>query len=113
MPWVAFWALGRCASGHNDKEVQYIWYDQDPNRDPMSRECTYDYAGEIVPHWMQGGERGYQFGYEVLEGLPPEIRKKLLEEYQERMRHDERMIQKILEAPTTSWSESDLKISEH
>lgn len=103
MPWVKFWAATNCPSRRDDSEpdhVEYVWHDEpiDEN-DEKTRDIMKDDAHERAPSWMQGLERGYRYGWEVLDPLPNEVRLKLIKSYERRKYHVEKMLA-ILEGRT-------------
>lgn len=88
MPWVEFWASTNCGSGISPKEKTYEWYGKIP-----SDESLKDDAKEFVPSWMNGLERGYKYGFDVLEKLPENIKLTLIKQYESQKRYAEAMIE--------------------
>ncbi len=91
MPWIRFWVGSNCPSGHNSEDSRYEWFDVAPSEDSLE-DSAQDYASES---YLWHSERGCRYGFEVLEALPEEVRKKLIREYEGRKRYAEVMLDRL------------------
>jgi len=95
--WIRFWHQSRCASGHNDEESSYEWFDEDSPDDHLKEE-----ADERVPHWRKMAERGYGYGFERVTELPEDVRKKLIKSFERRKAYADKMLDILLATPVKS-----------
>lgn len=56
--------------------MEYDWYPGDR----LNKESLEDEARERVPSYIQGTERGYRCGFNILKELPSDVREKLIKE---------------------------------
>jgi hypothetical protein len=85
--WIKFWAIQKTANGEGPPEEKYIWHDKLPSKDELE-----DYAEELAPEWMQHTERGFKYGWEVVDPLPEEIRQKLALKWIDEIKRARRML---------------------
>lgn len=78
MTWVRFWSHGMCGSGINPPEEFYEWYDKTPEQLDAREAEMLDTAREYVPSWMEGSERGFEYGWEIVRVVTPEVRAMLI-----------------------------------
>lgn len=97
MPWVRFWASANCSSGLSKQETTAIdWFDT------VEESNLESWADEYAPSYITGSERGYRFGFEVLDPLPEETKLKLIKRYQRDLQHADKMLGLLLGNPAAS-----------
>lgn len=79
MTWVRFWCQSRSAAGPGDHLDRIEWFDPPPLGETYNDETMLDIAREYGEStWMRDNERGFDFGWEVLDPLPENVRQKML-----------------------------------
>lgn len=86
--WVQFWADVNCSSGHSSKTVTATEFYSNVSDD--DDESLKEIAQEAVPSWMQHSERGFRFGYEILDPLPEDVRLSLVTRFKRELQNAER-----------------------
>jgi hypothetical protein len=87
MSWVRFWSKGRCSSGLNDVDSEYVWLDS-----TCSDEILMDEARERAPEWRKLSERCFDYGYEYVTELPENVKTNLVKEHEATIRYSTRML---------------------
>jgi len=92
MPWIRLWHQGKCPSGLNGEESDYVWFDVRP-----SDEVLKDEADENVPDWRKQSERGYKYGFEDVPELPEKVRQSLIKRFERQKVIADRMLGILLD----------------
>jgi hypothetical protein len=97
MPWIRLWHQGKCPSGLNGEESDYVWYDKRPLDAILEAE-----AYENVPDWRKQSERGYKYGFEDVPELPEKVRLGLIKRYERQKVSADRMLGILLDNKAVS-----------
>lgn len=94
--WIRFWHRGKCSSGINPEESIYRWYDSDIDPKYLTEKALEAEADDWVPEWQKASERGYRYGFEILQDLPPDVREKMVKETRYRIESSVAMLRLLL-----------------
>jgi hypothetical protein len=90
MPWIRFWSqTNTCKNPSNE----YEWIEL-----VLSDDAMEDLAREAAPNYIKSAYHPYQFGWEVLDKLPENIKNSFINKYKRQISEAETMIQILLDS---------------